>query len=350
MLCDQGSHGFSAHLSSGVSVTVGPSHTGSFAARTCTAELLSGKRTLTVAHEVQQVDLDMFGVDLNGAGPVAAFQLKKSPDTCCMNYEIYSLLGVPRLIRTLTGGFFSAADTDLDGQVEIWAEDGQAVDGFEGLPTASFDFPPTYVLRFENNRLLDATPEFAAHFDDVIQHIRQQISAPQLMDFKQSDGKLSFSIAEVERLHNMRATKIAVLEIVWNYLYSGREEDAWKSLREMWPATDLDRIHLAIASRRRSGILTQIDGSTDPLAAKKRATIFEKLAVIPAHPIDMFGPPMEPSFPREVLLDLVIDSAGKVRSVKPEALSYVRDWKFVPAQKGGHSVASHLGLSISLMR
>lgn len=349
-LCNQGDHGFSARLPSGISVTVGPPHTSSFAVRTCTAEILSGKRKLTVAEDVQQADLDMFGVDLNGAGPVAAFQLKKSPNTCCLSYEIYSLLGAPHLIRTLTGGFFNAADTDLDGRIEIWAEDGQAVDGLEGLPAASFDFLPTYVLRFENNRLLDATPEFAAHFDEVIQDLRAKISAPQLMDFKQSDGKLSFSTAEVERLHNLRATKIAVLEIVWNYLYSGREEDAWKSLREMWPATDLDRIHLAIAGRRRNGILTQIDGSTDPPAGKKHATIFEETAVSPAQPIDMFGPPLESSFPRHVFLDLVIDSAGKVRSVTPEAMSYVREWKFVPAQKRGHSVASRLDLSVSLMR
>lgn len=154
----------------------------------------------------------------------------------------------------------------------------------------------------------------------------------------------------------MRTTKIAVLEIVWNYLYSGREEDAWESLRDMWPPADLDRIHLAIDSRRRNGILAQIEGSANPPAEKKHTTIFEKATVTPAQPIDMFAPPFEPSFPREVLLDLVIDSAGKVRSVEPSGsmnqaiLDYAREWKFVPAQRGGHSVASRLNLSVSLMR
>ena len=356
MLCNQGNDGFSAAFTTGVSVLVGPSHAGSFAARTCKAELSWGKDRLIVADQVPQVDLDLFGVDLKGTGPVAAFQLKKSSDTCCLTYEIYSLSVAPRLLRTIEGGFFSAADTDLDGRVEIWAEDGKAVDGLDGLPVTAFDFPPTYVLRLKNNRLVDATSEFVTHFDKIIERLRTQISPEQLSHFKQSDGKLTFSIADVERLHNLRATKIAVMEIVWNYLYSGREIDAWHSLREMWPAEDLGRIQSAIASRRKSGILTQIDGTETQRASKKRAPIFEKPDIIEAKPIEIFAPPFDPSFSREVLLDLVIDAAGKVRSVKrnghmdEELLSYLKDWKFVPAIRGRQSVASHLHFAVSLKR
>jgi len=355
-LCNQGSYGFKADSPTGVSVLVGAPHSGSFAARTCTAELSWDKHKLIVADQVPQVDLDLFGVDLNGIGPVAAFQLKKSSDACCLTYEIYSLSGAPRLLRTIEGGFFSAADTDLDGRVEIWAEDGKAVDGLDDLPVSSFDFLPTYVLRLENNRLLDATPEFAAYFDEIIERIRRKISPEQLGSFKQSDGKLSFSIAEVERLHNLRGTKIAVMEIVWNYLYSGRETDAWRSLREMWPAEDLDRIQSAISSRRRDGILAQIDGAGTHRISKKHAPIFEKPDVIPAEAIDLFRPPFALSLPEEVFLDLVIDSAGKVRSVRSrgnideELLSYTKEWKFVPAMRGGHSVASRLHLAVSLKR
>src|SRR5215472_631848 len=355
-LCNQGSYGFKADSPTGVSVLVGPPHSGSFAARACTAELSWGKHKLIVADQVSQVDLDLFGVELKGAGPVAAFQLKKSSETWCLTYAIYSLSHPPRLLRTREGGFFSAADTDLDGRVEIWAEDGKAADGLDDLPVSSFDFLPTYVLRLENNRLVDATPEFAAHFDEIIERIRKQISTEQLSGFKQSDGRLSFSIADVERLHNLRATKIAVMEIVWNYLYSGREMEAWRSLKEMWPAGDLDRIQSAIASRRRDGILAQIDGAGTLRISKKRAPIFEKPDVIPAEAIDIFRPPFALSLPEEVFLDLVIDSAGKVRSVRSqgnidqELLSYTKEWKFVPAMRGGHSVASRLHLAVSLKR
>jgi hypothetical protein len=46
-------------------------------------------------------------------------------------------------------------------------------------------------------------------------------------------------------MHRRRVTKIKVLEIVWAYLYSGREQQAWDALAEMWPSSDLDRISLA---------------------------------------------------------------------------------------------------------
>jgi hypothetical protein len=355
-LCNQGNYGFKADSPTGVSVLVGPPHTGSFAARLCTAELSWGKHKLIVADQVSQVDLDLFGVELTGSGPVAAFQLKKSSETCCLTYAIYSLSHPPRLLRTIEGGFFSAADTDLDGLVEIWAEDGKAADGLDDLPVTSFDFLPTYVLRLENNRLVDATREFAAHFDEIIERIRKQISPQQLSSFKQSDGRLNFSIADVERLHNLRATKIAVMEIVWNYLYSGREVEAWRSLQEMWPAGDLDRIQSAIASRRRDGILAQIDGAGTHRVSKKHTPIFEKPDVIPAEPIDIFRPPFALSLPQEVFLDLVIDSAGKVRSARSggnidqELLSFTKEWKFIPAMRHGHSVASRLHMAVSLKR
>src|SRR5215467_6000546 len=48
-LCNQGSYGFKADSPTGVSVLVGPPHSGSFAARACTAELAWGKHKLIVA-------------------------------------------------------------------------------------------------------------------------------------------------------------------------------------------------------------------------------------------------------------------------------------------------------------
>jgi hypothetical protein len=63
-----------------------------------------------------------------------------------------------------------------------------------------------------------------------------------LSDFKNSDGQLStLSPPKMEELHRLRMTKIKVLEIVWCYLYSGREQDAWRALADMWPAADFDR-------------------------------------------------------------------------------------------------------------
>jgi hypothetical protein len=356
MLCDHGNNTFRFDSSSGVSVLVGPSHAERFAARQCAAELVWHKQRLAVADQVPQVDLDLFDVEIGAASPVAAFQVKPSEESCCLNYQIYTLRSSPRLLRTLRGGFFSAADTNLDGRVEIWAEDAEAVDGLDGLSATTFDFLPTYVLRFEGDRLLDATQEFASHFDAIISGLRAKLTWAQLEDFKSTDGKLALSITNLERFRSLHSTKMAVLEMVWSYLYSGREEEAWKALREMWPPSDFERMQAAIADRRKRGILTQIDGLVPRPAPAKARPVYSQSQVTPASAMNPSFPDLGPWVPTAVDLDLVIDSAGKVHYLRPGTdldpylLAYARAWKFVPATRGGHSVASHLHLSLSLKR
>jgi hypothetical protein len=61
----------------------------------------------------------------------------------------------------------------------------------------------------------------------------------------------------------------------------------------------------------------------------------------------------------ELMLELVIDSAGKVRSahgagktksVDAELIYAATGWKFIPAFKAGRAVASRLRLAVSLRR
>lgn len=58
----------------------------------------------------------------------------------------------------------------------------------------------------------------------------------------------------------------------------------------------------------------------------------------------------------EVLLELVIDEAGKVRSVEPagpaknldaELINAALSWKFIPALRNGRAVASRFRLALS---
>jgi hypothetical protein len=48
-----------------------------------------------------------------------------------------------------------------------------------------------------------------------------------------------------------------VLAIVLGYLYSGREEQAWKALDEMWPSADKNRVRSLILERRKRGLMAQ---------------------------------------------------------------------------------------------
>jgi hypothetical protein len=281
-----------------------------------------------------------------------------------MEYRIYSLEKPPRLLRTITGGeYFSASDIDLDGRVEIWAEDGAAINGFESLTAGELDTPPEVALRFARGQLIDVSDEFVSDYDRKIAKLRDAIAAPDLQDFKKSDGRLTEAVtpASAEQLRRLRAVKIKVLEIVWAYLYSGREQEAWAHLGEMWPASDVDRIRAGIVKARAAGIHSQADStSAGPERKKKHAPLYnasQPRSDLESQPIGIL---MEfqsvageqPSLPAELRLSLIIDSAGKVRTanaplgVPTSAVAVTSTWKFIPAFKDGRPVACYSRISV----
>jgi hypothetical protein len=180
-------------------------------------------------------------------------------------------------------------------------------------------------------------------------------------------------------MHRLRLTKIKVLEIVWAYLYSGREQEAWQALTDMWPTSDFERVRAALTSARASGIPGQLDGSESKprFHVKKFAYVYETAGESSGRPED----PMDPGSlslradtkPQAILLrrsvvgdallplsedkvDLVIDAAGKVRSARTvgnqdrDLLNKCTGWKFIPAFKDGRPVASRMRLALSYFR
>lgn len=373
VLCDQGVGGFHGEFhSTGIEVTVGASRNGELATRRCEASLAWDKETISVTASAWQIDIDALGADLGLGVPVVAFQVKESEKDCCREYRIYSLTKPPRLLRSLTGGSsFSAADTDLDGRAEIWTDDASGIEGFDGLSLAELDAAPTIVLRFSHGRLMDVSSEFQPEFDHQILQIQNELRTDDLQDFHNSDGKLASDRSQTaERAHNLRRTKARVLEIVWAYLYSGREEQGWRSLADMWPTNDVARIRAAMVSARAHGIRAQLAGTLSEPSPKrkKRVPIFDaimrsehgKPEVVPPEPILLLRPPGtqasgEESDKLETMLDLVVDSAGKVRSaeaigkaqVDPALIHAASGWKFIPAYKDGRSVACRTRISVS---
>jgi hypothetical protein len=386
VVCREGVGDFEAEFQTVVTVRVGPARIRDLESRVCNAALSWGDQNLVVADAASQADVDAFGVDLGVGAPVVAMQVKKSKAECCMEYKIYSLRAPPVLLRSIAGGeFFSAADTDLDGRVEIWTDDAASVDGFENFHLRDLDFAPPIVLRFVRGRLLDVSSEFQPYYDQKIADERAKLNPQDIGDFKGSDGRLaSAATLPAGWLMRLRSVKVKVLEIVWSYLYSGREQEAWRSLAEMWPAADFDRIRAALLNARARGIRSQLDGVSNATSAghEAHAKIFDgttvvtatpgltpkgaklKLEITPPKAILMERPP--PVTPVEIelaqsesALKLVIDSAGKVRSV--EVLGNVQavdegllrstsNWKFIPAFSEGQPVASEILLGVSLKR
>jgi hypothetical protein len=393
VLCNAGSGTFASEFHTGVKVSVTAARNGELATRACQAELSWNKQKLVIAAAAPRIDVDAFGVDLGVGVPAVAIQVKNTDADCCMSYQIYSLEKPPRLLRTITGAdSFGAADTDLDGRVEIWTDDSAAVNGFEHFDVRQLDFAPPIVLRFTNGQLLDVSAEFQSYFDQEIAQARAELDAQKLSDFKSSDGRLAPAApSSLEALHHtdyLLGVKLKVLEIVWSYLYSGREQEAWHSLADMWPAADVDRIRAAILQARAQGIRAQVDAvSTSPASRKDQVEIFDGIhpsgggvpTVIPTgrsgrmldgisntnkpnldlpKPIQLWAP-ASMGASAEVMLDLVLDSAGKVRSAAPadatksinaDLLAATTEWKFIPAFKDGRAVASRVRVSLSSER
>jgi hypothetical protein len=386
VVCHNGNGSFEAAFPTGVAVQAGAERREGLATRKCAGTLLWATQKLEVASAAAEVDVDAFGIDLGLGAPVVTLQQKKTDAECCMTLQIYSLQKPPKLLRTITGGtFFSTADTDLDGQIEIWTDDAAAIAGFESPNVGRPEFAPTVVLRFVRGRLLDVGAEFQSYFDGEIAKLRSGLDSEALRDFKGSDGRLAptahFSPEDQRHSETLESTKIKVLRIIWCYLYSGREEEAWKSLAEMWPAGDLDRIRAAIAGAHARGILAQTDGAseghtphagvakvfdlrtevvpTSQMPWGRSIRVENRTEVIPPAPIlierrvPAGGSEADLALP-ELLVEMVIDSAGKVRSAESEAPAFgvslkseVGRWKFVPAFSEGRAVASHVYMLMS---
>jgi len=389
VVCAHGSGSFAVALQTGITINVGAARKDGLATRMCQATVGWDKRAIVVADAAAQVDVDALGIDLDVKTPVVTFQVKRADADCCRTFLVYSLQKPPKLLRTITGGsFFSTADTDLRGHIEIWTRDAAALQGFDSPNVEGPDVAPTVVLRFVQGRLFDVSSQFQGYFDNEIAGLRSELNSGDLREFKNSDGRLlptaHFSPEDLRRSENLQRTKIKVLQIVRSYLYSGREQMAWSSLEEMWPAGDLNRIRTAILGARAKGILAQVDSLSAPAPSRgPLAKVFDLRSEQPEDPfVGKFSKrmgPREPAVTRpvailidrrvpegkteadisgsEVLLDLTIDSAGKVRSVEsadPLFDATFRDsttrWKFIPAFNGHDPVASRIFLFISLKR
>jgi hypothetical protein len=401
LVCDKGVGSFQGSLpkeasGAGVTVSVGAAKKNGFAARACQAKLTWGKHELVVAPDAAQADIDVMGADLGLGSLVVAFQLKASETDPRIAYEIYSLSKPPQLLRTITGeDYFSAADTMLDGSVEIWTTDAAAIRGFEGLPLDAFDPAPTVILRFEKKKLIDVSSQFRSYFDREIETLHSRLDARQLNDFRQSDGKLSNE--HWMRNHEPQGllpTKVKVLEIVWCYLYSGREQEAWQTLAEMWPSSDLNRIRSAIVEAQARGLRAQVDGVSHnvlPFRQAQRAEIYEGMGsdsgfsspsqyehyvhsehadTAPLQILLRLPPPGNAKHWAETKqMELIVDEAGKVRSARimtplldkdavPAAanapgaesdkdwLDAAAGWKYIPAFKLSRPKSFHYGLVV----
>lgn len=195
------------------------------------------------------------GEDLFGDGnPSLVLEGYSGGAHCCYTYEIVSLGEPPVILRPIQNEspFFFFKDP-ASKQFRILTSDG-AFDYFDGMCHACAPFPRV-VLQVDHSGLHDASPNFVEQYDSEIALARAKIA--------QGDMQ-KFIVADFED------AKKVVLEIVFSYLYSGREAEAWQALGEMWPAVDRERIKALIVKTRAHGLLAKLANSGPISAASPR--------------------------------------------------------------------------------
>ena len=183
------------------------------------------------------------GWDLFGDGnPSLILEGYSGGAHCCYTYRIASLGERPVILPPVQNEApFYVFKDPVSRKYRIMTSDG-AFDYFDGLCHACASMPRV-VLEADASGLHDVWAQFTEQYDSEIAAARAKIGEGNMSKFLAADFK---------------DAKPTVLEIVYSYLYSGRESDAWQVLDEMWPASDRERIKALILKTRAAGILQRI--------------------------------------------------------------------------------------------
>jgi hypothetical protein len=202
---------------------------------------------LTVAQEWTMSLDPISGSDINGDGiPKVVFDGFSGGETCCYIYWIVSLEKKPRIVREIRNQVPLVFRRRSDGSTEIRTGEG-SFDLFF-LPHSDAAIPEL-VLRLQGSQLTDISSQYQEEYDQQIAKARSELTAPDLEKFRQSRYNQKMFI-------DVLPTVKRVLTIVLDYLYSGREQQAWQALDEMWPPSDKERVRGLILERRARGLLS----------------------------------------------------------------------------------------------
>ena len=183
------------------------------------------------------------GEDLFGDGhPSLVLEAYSGGAHCCYTYEIVDLGEQPLILRPIKNEapFFFFKDP-ASQQYRIMTGDG-AFDSFDGMCHACAPFPRV-VLRADRAGLHDVSAQFVEQYDSEIAFAQAKFAPGEISKFQISDFK---------------DAKAVLLEIMFSYLYSGRDAQAWQTLDQTWPAADRERIKNLILKTKATGILSRL--------------------------------------------------------------------------------------------
>jgi len=205
--------------------------------------------------------LPVSGSDVNADDKKDLVLESVSASPCCYRYSIITPGDTPAVIReVVTTPRLSFGDRDGTGHIDITAHEVVYL-GIDGLDRDASP-TPMVVLRMRGSSFYPVSQVFWADYERDIEQAKAGV--PQSA-FDKFFGKPSAADQDKpkepseEDLRAIRQAKAAVLAIYLDQIYGGRPQLAMKTMSDMWPDRDKDRIRQIILSLRMRGVMAEIN-------------------------------------------------------------------------------------------
>jgi hypothetical protein len=265
--CIRGGPAMQIELEEGYVISLGPA-AGEAGKDKCRAAVLAPDgKTLFETSDSEATVNPITGTDVNGdQKPDVVLETRGPRGQCCYNYYIISLAEPAGLLRAISVSVpMTFEDRDGDGKVEIWTRD-YAYDSVEGLSTTDSPYPMVF-FRLKGSTLYNVSPAMWSEYEADIALARGQISKGDLEEMLKTETgeeKPKPPDAHDPKAAEYLHIKGLVLQIALDYLYGGRGQQAWDTIRDMWRDNDKGRIRQVILQVRTRGVLSEINRQPQP--------------------------------------------------------------------------------------
>jgi hypothetical protein len=265
--CIRGAPEFHKDLWDGYSVVLGPPADDSRKEQCRAAIVGPGGKVLFEASDSEASVNPITGQDVNGDDkPDVVLETRAGRGKCCYNYYIVSLAEPAGLLRAISLSVpLTIEDHDGDGKIEFWTRDN-AFDSIEGLSSDESPYPLVF-FRLKGTTLYNVSTAFWSEYEADIAQARGQISKEVLDDMLKMEGddtKPQHADEHDPKTEQYLHVKGLVLQITLDYLYGGRGQQAWDTIRDMWRDNDKSRIRQVILQGRSRGVFREINRQPNP--------------------------------------------------------------------------------------
>lgn len=217
----------------------------------CRARILDARRHIVFSVHEPGLRLVTAGEDVNGDGiPDLVLEGDSGGNHGSYTYYVISLGTRPGLLLKFGTDTVPAkfGPRDGSGHVTIQTWDG-AFFMFDNMATAFSPYPFVY-LQISGTRLINTSQRHKPDYDKAIKSLRDKLPSADFARFRVIDQSWGKSGEE--------EAASTVVKISLDYLYSGRESQAYATIQEMWPAFDRQRIWQLMLKTRDQGVLQQV--------------------------------------------------------------------------------------------